>query len=1251
MKRINLVFIITFLVFTCGILDVKAFSSDNYKYRNLCGAYELDSFKEDGTIEVISCHSSFEEAKTTMESNGAEDLGILTVVNDNYQGSIVKLIDANVALLDLSVSPVAITNFYRSADMDTYRYTYMDTGSLYGGVDGALIETVFSSKGVWAAKVRIGNQTGWISQENYEVVPITWIKSTSSYTVTNDYIRHNYVAKIQEPYYGSAGSIIGPKPEMLSPGTYYSYDGHYFYTDIKTLIKDYRNSITYNSVNKDDPYYNYYMYLSNHTRTTYSSQNIDEYIRTSMGITMDAYGNASSNNSSRLYGKGQFFYYAQEKYGVNAILSLSLSRNETAHGRSNLAINKNNGFGLNAVDSNPTEEANWYASFASSILGYASKYITYGYAHPRDWRYFGPQFGDKGYGMNVNYASDTYWSEKMAANYYSFDKAKGLQDYNFYQLGVVIAPTNARREPSTSSQIIYTYPEAEDAIVIIGEVEGEKVNGSTTWYKVISDLNIDASYNEITSGNYNWDGYVYIPASYAKKINNGKNGYISPNDITEYENKNYEYDLYDNSNTLHPRVAITTKNTPYYYDSSLTSKINSNVLKGKYVMVYATAYLNNTPVSYLVTSDYWYDQKHWVSADSLDFVTANYGHVTLTVSGNQYTWVNSTTEDTKETVISGLYTNSYVPILEEKRVGNDLWYKVPVNLTGTNNEYGWTLAAYTGVSITLSTYVTENMAPEIIANDVTIVQGSKFNELEHATATDKEDDDITTKIVVTTPKVDTNTVGTYQVTYQVTDSMNKTTTKTITVTVTENKKPVITANDITVTQGIEFDKYKGVSATDEEDGPITNIEIIEDTVDIKTIGTYIITYKVKDSFNQEVTKTIKVTVVANQIPVITADDKILYQNSTYNLLNDVKAVDAEDGDITNKLKIANSNVNIEQIGEYSVTYEVTDRFGNRVTKEIKVTVIEKKLIEKNGEFYLNELTWDNTSKKYNFSGYLIILSTNNNDTNAKYNLILKEKTTNKEYSIKVKSWSDKVPYSLGSENGYDYNLSWFKDEIDLSKIPAGDYDLYMETIKNDYYTKQLVTNLFNKSIDRRAEDSENGYNFKVQLSLKSKKIELNVRKDKLITTKTSNTFRNMINNYDDIKFVDGKLNLIGTSYNYDGTYNKSLSITRKLILEDVTTYKQYTYSLGSTKDGSYTVTSSDNKSKLYAWYNKTIDISNLPKGTYAMLVYTKTTDSEDYGEIVDIFGSINKAEETINDKKYRVVLNKERSNRIELIVE
>ena len=268
---------------------------------------------------------------------------------------------------------------------------------------------------------------------------------------------------------------------MLSEGKYYSYDGHYFYKTLVALIKDYRANNRNNSVNKDNPYYNYYMYLSNHSRTSYSSANIDEYIRNNMGITQDSYGKASRNGNSRLYGKGQFFYYAQEKYGVNAILSLSLSRNETGHGRSYLAIVNNNGFGLNAVDTNPIEEANWYASFASSILGYASTYVTYGFSHPRSWKYFGSQFGDKRLGQNVKYASDPYWSEKMAASYYSMDKAKGLQDYNFYQLGVVTASVDTRSDATNSAKFVYKYTEAGDALVIIGEKKGQSINGNTTW--------------------------------------------------------------------------------------------------------------------------------------------------------------------------------------------------------------------------------------------------------------------------------------------------------------------------------------------------------------------------------------------------------------------------------------------------------------------------------------------------------------------------------------------------------------------------------------------------------------------------------------------------------------------------------------------------------------------------------------------------------------------------------------------------
>lgn len=1327
MKKIFSLIITIVVTFFLATPRAYAYDVSNYKDRNLCGNFEVAGFHSDGGIDTVSCHSNYEEARNWMRNNGADDLAIMTKVN-----GATKIIDANVALLDLSVNPETLTYFYTNSELTSSAYTYMDTGSLYGGVDGAHIETAYSgAKNVWTAKVKIGNFTGWVRQSAYEIVPITWIKSTSSYTVSADSIRHNYVAKIQNTYSGSAGSTIGPKPTMLNQGTYYSYDGHYFYTNIKSLIKDYKNGNYNNSVNKNNPYYNYYMYLSNHTKTTYSSINIDEYIRNSLGIREDAYGNATNNGSSRLYGKGNFFYYAQEKYGVNAVLSLSLSRNETGNGRSNLAINKNNGFGLNAVDSSPTESANWYASFASSILGYASKWITYGYAHPRDWRYFGPQFGDKWIGMNVKYASDTYWSEKMAANYYSLDRAKGLQDYNYYQLGVVTRQVNAMSDATNSSKFVYSYPEAEDALVIVGEKQGQSINGNSTWYKVVSDLNIDANYNEITSGNYNWNSYVYVPAAYVKKINNGKNGYISPNSVTEYQNKDYEYDLFVDNTVLKPRVGLTTKDTEYYYDSSLQSRKNQRLLNNRYVMVYATAYdKNKTPVSYLVTSNYKYDQKEWIPASALKLVTNAYGKVSVTVSGNQFTWVNSVPEDTKATLISGQYTNSYVPVLEQKNVGGYLWYRVPVDLSGTMNEFGWTLASAPGVSIALSTAVAKNNPPVIIATDRTIVQGSMFNEKEGVSATDVEEGNLTDKIEVIKNDVKIDIVGTYDVTYKVTDKNNETTTKTIKVTVIENKKPEITAQDIeivqgktfeekknvtakdaedgdltekivvkenttknaipgtykivyevtdsynqttikeikvvvlkdeapeikasnkTVTQGTEFTAKKDVTATDKEDGDLTEkIEVIKDDVNPKELGEYEVTYKVVDSFKNETTKTIIVTVVKNQLPEIKASDKTIYLNDLFDEKKNVTASDPEDGNITEKIEVLENTVNPKELGEYKIVYQVKDSYGNIVTKEIKVTVVERTLEEKDGEFDLNQLTWDKTNKVYTISGYLIILNEDNNADNTRYELILKNKLTEEEHSLEVNPWTKDVPYDLGSENGKSYTNSWFKGNIDMSKLPAGDYDLYMKAVKGDFYTEQLVNNIFNKKIDRRAETAEQGYNFKVLLSLKSKKIELSIREGNLITSSTANTFRNMVNDYDNMKFVDNKLQIIGTSYNYDGTYSSSEKITRKLILENTNTYKQYSYDIGSTKDGSYKVISSDNKDKSFAWYNAKIDIANLPKGTYSMLVYTKTTDSEDYGEIVDIFAAINKAEATINDKKYKVTLNKTRQNRLELVVE
>ena len=1194
-KRIFLLVLSLYIFFTAK--SAYAFDSSTYKNRSICGNYEVAGVHTDGNIVTVNCFSTYESARDFMTSNGADDLVIMTKVAGST-----KIIDANVALLDLSVNPETLTYFYTNKELTGSAYTYMDTGSLYGGVDGAHLESAYSnSNRTWTAKVRIGNFTGWIKASAYEIVPITWIKSASSYTISNSDIRHNFVAKIQNYYNGSGGRTIGPKPDMLGVGTYYSYDGHYFYTDLKTLIKDYKKGNYNNSINKSNPYYNYYMYLSNHTKTNYSSMNIDEYIRNNMGYKENVYGNAASQGTSRLYGMGTFFYYAQEKYGVNAILSLSLSRNETGNGTSNLAINKNNGFGLNAVDSNPTQAANWYASFASSILGYASKWITYGYAHPRDWRYFGPQFGDKWIGMNVKYASDTYWSEKMAANYYALDRALGLQDYNYYQLGVVNGPTIAYQNPNTSSRNIYTYPEKEDALVIVDEVttNGEK------WYKVISDLNVDDNYNEVTSGNYNWNHYVYVKANQVTKINQAKNGYKYPTDVYKYKDTNYTYDLYVENANLKPKVAVTTKNTNYYYDSSLNSQIGKTLLQDRYVMVYTAAYENNIPVAYLVTSDYFHDQKHWIPADSIRFTDNTYGKVSVTVSGNQYTWVNYNTDDAKYSLISGLYTNTYVPVLDSVAIGGNTWYKVPVDLTGNDNVYGYTLASAPGVSITTDKAVVVNQKPVITANDREIDENTEFNPKENVTAYDQEDGDITNKIEVTENTVNSKVPGEYRVTYKIIDSSGETTIKTITIRVKENKAPIIETSDKELIVGDTFDSKGNVKATDPEDGDRTrNIKVVENTVDTTKAGEYKVIYEVSDSKGKTTTKEIKVIVKEKQ----------------------QEESKEEKEPIDNKEK-------------------------QEEKKESNQELDLDNLEEKDANFYFDSLK--EVDKKLQIKGYNTIKGINNTlDEKITYLLYFESLNSNNSYYQIIDRITNKseITRPVYSSDNYDYTYSWFKGNINLESIPDGDYKIYIISKTDKYYSKSLISNKVLKT---------QVSNFKGIKDVTTRNnyldndipLELIVRSE-AIATKTANSSYNIYNQYRKLEFMNNKLHIKGTSYSYGMDLSINSKVERKIIFENTNTYKKYSYDLGSITAGLYTVgaTLDDNLSKDRAWFDSNIDISNIPKGNYAIYI-SNVSNISDYGELTEILErDLSNVKLELNDKTYTFNVNKNNRYRIELAV-
>ena len=245
-----------------------------------------------------------------------------------------------------------------------------------------------------------------------------------------------------------------------------------------------------------------------------------------------------------------------------------------------------------------------------------------------------------------------------------------------------------------------------------------------------------------------------------------------------------------------------------------------------------------------------------------------------------------------------------------------------------------------------------NEAPVIHATDKTITVGDTFDPKADVTATDEEDGNLTSKIIVEKNDVKTDVAGKYEVTYKVTDNQGATRRKTIIVTVNPkmevlNEAPVIHATDKTITVGDTFDPMAGVTATDTEDGNLTTkIEVKKNDVDTTKAGKYEVTYKVTDNQGATCTKTIAVTVnpkmeVLNEAPTIDAADKTITVGDTFDPKAGVTAKDAEDGDLTDKIEVVKNTVDTKKAGKYEVTYKVTDSDGATRTKTIKVTVKEK----------------------------------------------------------------------------------------------------------------------------------------------------------------------------------------------------------------------------------------------------------------------------------------------------------------------
>lgn len=476
------------------------------------------------SLNVLALESDDEIIGTTkfVDENG--NINEITV----HDGSTDYTINSKSRLVETA----NMVNFNCSKAGTTTNYTDYFTGqdgylSKANGADAAYLGTENGK-----VKFMMSGVVGLVDPDLVEVVP-QGTYYASNYEVNSKGLLYHYISTNVNATGNSSGqnanyNYVGEAPSYLKTGAeYYSYDGHYFYTNYNTMINDYKNNVRTNAVNCDNPYYFYYQYLPLRSQTNYTGEQLTTYL------------NSKANSStSKLNNTGEIFVKYQNQYGVNALLAASFAALESGWGKSSIAINKNNLFGLNAVDSNPGN-ADTFDSVEDSIYNFTSSWMSKRYLNAKYTNLFrGGFYGDKGSGIFGKYSSDPYEGEKCASIAANMDAGISSLDKNYYTIGIkdVLLTThttvNVRKESNTNSTVFYTtLLNAPIAFIVRNKTEE---NG---FYKIQSDsalLNDRSGVSDNANYNYN-TSYAYISNKYVSIVNNGNDVNYSGNNTQNTE--------------------------------------------------------------------------------------------------------------------------------------------------------------------------------------------------------------------------------------------------------------------------------------------------------------------------------------------------------------------------------------------------------------------------------------------------------------------------------------------------------------------------------------------------------------------------------------------------------------------------------------------------------------------------------------------------------------------------------------------
>ena len=438
--------------------------------------YEIVDYRED-QVSVIASFKTLKSASSYYEEHRYEDefsnLGI-------RKGETLLTVDKGIVFF--SSDGCKVNTEYRDVLSGNDGYT----NGCYGA-DGLLVGSNLN-KGTLV--FMMAGVQGRVKRSEVGLVPLSQAGRITSYTVRNGRLYHQIRQSRNSDRY-STMIDLGPSFEPLQEGeVYYSADGHYFYEQPEVMIGDLQEDRHSNALNRDDPFYFYYQYLSHRSLSSYSQDDLEYYFNDILGIdrTVTSYKDRDRNsvhdtlNQSLYFDELDSFTEAQSLYGANALMMLALSMNESAYGRSSLCYTRNNLFGHAAYDSDVEANAKRYFKVKSSVYSHASKYISGSYLNPDKFQFHGGFFGDKASGMNVSYASDPYWGEKASSYYMQLDEALGFKDRNTMTIGIHQSNTSMKvyRDKDETSEVLYETGRTAPMAMILLEKEGD-------WFKVQSE--------------------------------------------------------------------------------------------------------------------------------------------------------------------------------------------------------------------------------------------------------------------------------------------------------------------------------------------------------------------------------------------------------------------------------------------------------------------------------------------------------------------------------------------------------------------------------------------------------------------------------------------------------------------------------------------------------------------------------------------------------------------------------------------